>query len=412
MLVQSFAMLTLLMAVLGAAPGAMKAGDALEAMGKYGQVPECRPSEQIRQDDHSFGGHSHDFSPPKPLAALKGKAKELIGFTTHPDRRVVLRAAQLLCFEGSAAAKEVLESLAAKWPCEQELVTAAYAFGTSTRHTCDEPYRNVEAHLFSTAAEISKWSEAADPKLLAALEAQDQAAWDQVEASLTFIDRARSRAVVKTLTALDDAAAIRRFLSLGSSVAQQYRASTVQLFDHAGKLALGAMAKKQGLELPAAFLELLRGAGPGDVKALGELNLSYHDLLTGQTAAARALFVKAGTTPAGRGLLEQVVEHSAEVRKTYFDRRREVDEWERNRDRPALRAFLKNEASLHVDRRHAAKALARLGDKSGLVLWASSAGLTENEYQARKGDLQMLLANCQGEVNAEAQKLLAAQWSR
>jgi hypothetical protein len=405
-------MLILVMAVLGAGPEAMRAGEALEVLGKYGEVPECRPNEQIRKDDHSYGGHSHEFSPPQPLPALKGKAKELIAFTHHADRRVVLRAARLLCFEGGPASKEVLESLAARWPCEQELVTAAYAFGTSTRHTCDARYRGDEVALFAPAAELAKWSEGPDLKLLAALKAQDPAAWNEVAASLTFIDGARERTVVKTVAALDDAAAIRRLLALGSAAAPQHRASTVQLFDNAAKLALGAMAKKQGLELPPAFLELLRGASPGEIKALGELNLSYHDLLTGQAPAARALFQKAGTTPAGRGLLELVVEHSAEVRKSYFDRRRQVDEWERNRDRPALRAFLKDEASLHVDRRHAARALARLGDKTGLALWASSAGLTENEYQARKSDLNALLANCQGEVNAEAQKLLAAQWSR
>ncbi len=406
-------MLTLLMATLAAAPESMRAGDALEALGTYGQVPECTAQEDIQPASEALGGHTHSFSPPRRLAALEGKATALIPFTRHADRRVVLRAARLLCFEGSAAAKEVLGALAARWPCELELVRAANTFGPGpNRDTCTERSVGDELALFASAAEISKWPERADPMLHAALTAQDPTAWEQVGASFTLIDRSRSRVVVKTLAALDDAAAIRRFLSVGRVVAKEHRTRTAQLFDHAARLALGAMAKKQGLEPPAAFLELLRSASPGDVEALAELDLHAHALLTGQTAAARALFQKPGTTPAGRGLLEQIVAHSDEARATFFDRSRQVDEWERNHDRPALRAFLKDEAALHLDRRQAARALARLGDRSGLVLWASSEGLTPTEYQARKGDLQLLVASCQGEVNAEAKKLLAAQWSR
>jgi len=100
---------TLLMATLSAAPDSMRAGDALEALGSYGQVPECVPLEDLQRDSGAFGGRTHTFS---PLPALEGKATALIPFTRHADRRVVLRAARLLCVEGSAA-QEVLGEL----PC-------------------------------------------------------------------------------------------------------------------------------------------------------------------------------------------------------------------------------------------------------------------------------------------------------
>jgi hypothetical protein len=76
-----------------------------------------------------------------------------------------------------------------------------------------------------------------------------------------------------------------------------------------------------------------------------------------------------------------------------------------------LRALLADTKLTWEARAEVALGLARLGDDSGLSLWASKAGLTRSEAQRRKSKLEHLVHAAAEPVDEKAQKLLDGTWS-
>ena len=81
-----------------------------------------------------------------------------------------------------------------------------------------------------------------------------------------------------------------------------------------------------------------------------------------------------------------------------------------HRDRPALRAFVKDDANGIADRMDAAKELALLGDASGLLLWETADGLWTDEVAARKAILVRVSHEAPPEIRERVEALLSKSW--
>ena len=108
----------------------------------------------------------------------------------------------------------------------------------------------------------------------------------------------------------------------------------------------------------------------------------------------------------GRAWLEKL----AQPLHDWMEGRRRVGTFVEHRDRPALRAYLKDGSNGITDRLEAAQELALLGDATGLMLWDTSEGLWPEERADRRALLVHISHDAPAEIRTQAEALLAKSW--
>lgn len=370
---------------------------ALSQLARYGDVPECQREETIRKTAFD---HEHVFSRPRVLPALAGKTPELLPYLEHANRRVVLRAVALLCHSDGDEVPARVMAVARQFPCEEELVFAAIALSVSDVGVvapCTEKQKL--APRLAPARTLASWP--SEPETAKAISSGDKSAFERMLWNLDALEAQRARTAAATLARVDSP----------TGVLWTLRALKEPNPDPLWRGIVGAqvdaLATKRKLSRTAAWAQVISTASVGDRDLLASIEGRW-------TPVERAQFEKEADqlrrspelSPFGRAWLEK----HASSQHDWMTMRRKLDDFVSYRDRPALRAFMKDEANGINDRLEAAKALALLGDASGLSLWDSDAGLWSEERERRRKLLVDVSHDAPAEVRAKAEALLTQRW--
>jgi|GEM_PF-3231527 len=365
---------------------------ALEALGRFGPTPECELQDLF-----------HPFSPPPPIPAFEGIHAEVAPYLEHTHRAVVLRAAALVCRAGDASAAGRLVSVARRWPCENALIRMAAAVSTELnlpecKARADRPWRADEK-------QIAKWRKPNQRAVAKAISAGDVTALARTLWNLDALDASRAEAALATLAQLDDAQAfLPTFHALARTLGDELDRSLPFLKEGLFASQLTAIAARTSRA--DAFCRVAGRAASADRETLSKLKDMF-DRVELEKAADRARRDPA-LTAFGRAYLEDL----ANAAHDWMKGRSQLRTLEDNRDRPALRAWIADDAHLMTDRLEAASVLARLGDGSGLVLFQSAEGLWPDLFDRRRQTLVELAAQASPTIRAEAVALLSKAWTR
>lgn len=371
---------------------------ALSQLARYGTVPECQREERIEK---TVFDHQHTFSRPRILPGLEGKTPELLPFLEHPNRRVVLRAVALLCHSDGAEAPERVMSVARQFPCERELVRAAIAMSTSDVGTVAPCKEEKLIPRLAPARTLQSWP--AEAETARAISEGDKSAFERTLWNLDALQPLRARTAAATLARVDTP----------RGVLWTLRALKEPNLDPLWRGIIGAqldaLSSQRKLSRASAWAQVVSAATVDDRELLASLEGRW-------SPSERAQFEKEADqlrrspelTPFGRAWLEK----HASSQHDWMAMRRKLDELVSHRDRPALRAYVKDEANGINDRLEMAKALALLGDASGLTLWDSDAGLWTEERERRRKLLVDVSHDAPSDVRAKAEQLLTQRWSQ
>lgn len=379
---------------------------ALGQLDRHGKVSECRMEERIEKS--LLVDHVHRFSPPKVLPALEGKSGELLPFLDHSSRRVILRAVELLCRTDGTEGPARVRSLALRYPCERELRFSAAVMnhddtlGTIAKTCPDDP----PPVMLAPARTLARWP--ADEAAAKAISSGDTAALDHALWNLEAIDPTRAQQAVATLARVDTARGVLAtarglILRLGRDGAGQVD-SLLRGFLGAQ---LDALAAKTRTNRSTAWCLVVGAAAVDDYVLLGivQSRISEGDRAQLEKEADKAR-LSSELTPFGRAWLEKL----ASAQHDWMAGRRRISTFVEHRDRPALRAYLKDETNGIADRLEAAKVFALLGDATGLVLWESAEGLWPEERTSRRALLVHLSHDAPVAVRTQAEALLTKRW--
>lgn len=375
---------------------------ALEQLGRFGPMPECQVEEKIEKTEHD---HAHRFAPPRAIPALEGAYAELLPFVEHSNRKVVLRAVSLMCRTGSPLAPAQVLAVAKRWPCESELgrSAAAMALAPTGIAPCKEP---PEAPWRATARAIGKWKQPAQAAAVKAISAGDAKQLERTLWDLEALDPARARAALATLAQVDAPTAflptmraLHRFLG--------NRVSLDPLVAGVLGAQLSSIATRRSLTRPAAFCAVAATASVEDLELLRSLS-HRRELFEAKELSKAADVARRGKdlTAFGREYLEDL----ANEEHDWMDGRKAISKMVDYRDRPALRAYLADDANGLRDRLYAATELGKLGDGTGLTLFASADGLWPDAYKERRQLLIELSASAPAPLREQVQALLAKSW--
>ncbi|HEY3450234.1 MAG TPA: hypothetical protein VGK67_28020 [Myxococcales bacterium] len=385
-------------------PASMSAEAALKELERHGPVEPCRVQESLLEDG---AGRAHGFAPPPPVARLAGKAPEILPFLEHGSRKVVLRAAALACAAQGDEVPAALAQLADRYPCEEALIDAAFAFGHSVRSKKECYLGKRKNELFAPFFDLKQWRTKQATALAARLDRGDAAASAEAFEGLDALEEAAAREAAAALAAVTTPDG---YLALVRAAAAQRKDlfPAHEFMQGAGGLALETMARRAKSDLGTALIPAIVRCGPKEAQALATLTLS--GVIEGMPDRALAHRQTPGATPAGRAILERLASRTPSDRRggsAFFA----ATDLVRARDRAGLRAYFDDEGKLLEDRFYAASGLAELGDPSGLALWESTEGLWPVELAERKRRLQDLSRKATGDAAAKARALLDGPWA-
>jgi hypothetical protein len=375
---------------------------ALGQLDHFGPMPECRMEERI---ETTALDHVHRFSPPKVLSSLEGKGDELLPWLSHPNRRVMLRAVELLCHTGSAAVPPRLRALATDYPCERPLLNAAVVL------THDEKLAELgskcpwdpPAVRLTPARTLGHWP--ADAAAAKAISSGDTAVLKQTLWNLDALLPVRAQGAVATLALVDSPRGILATARavFGHDASGQVDALLRGFFG----AQLDALAARLQSNQLAAWCAVVSVASVEDYALLQSIEnrLASGDRALLEKEAEKAR-LKSDLPPFGRAYLEKL----ARPQHDWMEGRNRLRAFVDHRDRPALRAFLKDDTNALSDRLEAAKELALLGDATGLVLWQTADGLWPEERAERRALLAHLSHEAPPDVRAQAEALLKKTW--
>ena len=298
------------------------------------------------------------FSRPKVLLTLEGKAEQVLPFLEHPSRRVVLRAVELLCHVDGEPGLPRIRALAMKYPCEIQLGNSAAVMANDRSlvpaSAC--PY-DPRLPIVAPARTISAWP--ADVFAARSITSGDTSILERTLWDLEALEPVRAQRAVATLSKVNDPAAV---LATIRGLVRRIGKEAWAKVDELNRGVVGAQLDGLAATRAAAWCLVIARASPEDLPLFQMFLGSVHTELPREADRARRT---ADLTLFGRAYLEKLSHDQHDWMATREKIRRFVD----HRDRPALRAFLKDDANGIADRMEAAKELAVLGDPSGLVLW-------------------------------------------
>jgi hypothetical protein len=376
------------------AAAAVPAGEALDAMQRFGRVSECAV--------YGEGGRLVEISGPQALSI----ADQVQPFLHHPSRRVVVRAAGLLCalpLDAPDLARE-LRSVAQAHPCEQDLISSARARVAD----CEGNRRRPGDDLYAPRAELGAWRAKVPAPLIQRLERGEASAWLEVEQGLDSFDRSAAQRAAGAVAAVSTPVGMLRALALAERL-EMLRSAEEQLAGALG-MALERIAAAMKVEPEEAFVETVRQAPLELFPKITWLESALRVPMDELARAARRARRSTGNSRAGAAHLERLADHLTE---DWHREVRRIEGFAEVRDRPALRAYVRDEENLWQHRILAAVALAELRDPGGLFLFESSDGLEPLEARMRKEELERIARKAQGEAAARAAALLASpSWAR
>jgi hypothetical protein len=387
--------------VLAAAPPA-KPADALKALAAYGAVPPCtfsiaRAGSRVRAAASS-----------EPVASLRGKSDELAPFLDHPDRRVVERAAKLLCAEQDAGARRALEKLARRYPCAG-LVLEFEVHGAALEPK-PAPASCARAHEleeFPEPADWKRWRSPASDDLAKAVSAGNTAAVASAVSGLTAIDFQRQLTAKAALASVDTLIGWREF-SRAQSV--PLRATTFDWIAsvRVGDVILGSAAAKDGRPMADEFLAAAKLA-PDLIKELDWVSYQHPGVRDGLEAKAAAARADASQPAELKRWFESLdsaaaVEHP-DAYATIADR---LERLFQAKEADALRSFMRDGENAKLHRLLAGSYLAQLGQIDGLDLFADPQTMRSSDAALVASELEGLTSKTRGPVLARVKELLAS----
>ena len=370
---------------------------ALSQLARYGEAPECRREEQT----HATGfDHLHRFSRPGVLPALEGETPVLLPFLEHPNRGVVLRAVALLCHSDGPEAPERVMAVARRFPCERELVFAAVAMSTADVGTVPKCTEEKVVPRLAPARTLKSWP--ADVETAKAISEGDQAAFERTRWSLDALESQRARTAAATLARVDSPTGLLRTL----------RALKEPNLDPLWRGIVGsqldALAARRKITRLVAWSQVVAAANVDDRPLLASVESRWS---TSERPEFEREAEKLRRAPELPPFARAWLEKHASSQHDWMEGRKKIGDLVSHRDRPGLRAYVKDVANGINDRLEAAKELALLGDASGLTLWDSDAGLWSDERSTRRKLLVHVSHNAPAEVRAKAEELLTQRWT-
>ena len=189
---------------------------ALEALQAIGSAMPCRRQDRVIDIPVEKRGpdgpdHAHNFGPADKRPELAGKSAAILPFASHPSRRVVHRAVDLLCAIQDEPSKRKIRELAERYPCSGWLERAVDGADAARKGRKPRPVTEAECegreedvgvpgepaswtrwrtpNAVALAKRIDSGDEASAARALLALEAMDPALIREAAAALSLVSK-------------------------------------------------------------------------------------------------------------------------------------------------------------------------------------------------------------------------------